>query len=251
MTEQEFEAILRQAMQPEILPEETVVRGMRSGKGNIINMKKILKKACFAAALMALLTTTVYAAEVLDIKTLVSNGGSRMYKTVQQAEEKAGFEMDDLEKFSNGYGVTGARVGETQALDENDKVQFVYNQIDVRLKNAAGEKLYLVAYESKEGIEESDTVPDLTRKLGDVILNYRQHHYKFVPADYELTDSDRTMMQKPGYYISYGSESIEENDMAFLNWEKDGICYTLMDSDGSETAESLFAMAEELILSGK
>lgn len=251
MTEQEFEAILRQAMQPEILPEETVVRGMRSGKGNIINMKNILKKACFAAALMALLTTTVYAAEVLDIKTLVSNGGSRMYKTVQQAEEKAGFEMDDLDVFSNGYRFAGAYVGETRALDEQDKVRLTYNEINVELKNAIGDELDLIAHEARDEIPASDTAPSQVRTLGEIRLEYRLHHYKFVPADYELTESDKSMLQKPGYYISYGSESIEENDVAFLNWEKDGICYTLMDSDGSETAESLFAMAEELILSGK
>lgn len=251
MTEQEFEAILRQAMQPEILPEETVVRGMRSGKGNIINMKNILKKACLAAALMALLTTTVYAANGLNIKTLIGGRASRMYKTVQQAEEKAGFEMDDLDVFSNGYRFAGAYVGETRALDEQDKVRLIYNEIEVKLVNAEGEELILNAHEAQDGVAVSDTGPDQVRRLGDTTLEYRLHHYKFVPADYELTESDKSMLQKPGYYISYGSESIEENDVAFLNWEKDGICYTLMDSDGSETAESLFAMAEELILSGK
>ena len=51
--------------------------------------------------------------------------------------------------------------------------------------------------------------------------------------------------------MSYGSESVEETEVAFLTWEKDGICYTLTDTDGSETAESLFSMAKELILSGK
>lgn len=251
MTEQEFEAILRQAMQPEILPEETVVRGMRSGKGNIINMKNILKKACLAAALMALLTTTVYAANGLNIKTLIGGRASRMYKTVQQAEEKAGFEMDDLDVFSNGYRFAGAYVGETRALDEQDKVRLIYNEINVELKNAIGDELDLIAHEARDEIPASDTAPSQVRTLGEIRLEYRLHHYKFVPENYELTDRDKSMMEQPGYYISYGAESIEETDVAFLNWEKDGICYTLMDSDGSETAESLFAMAEELILSGK
>ena len=251
MKDQEFETILRQAMQPPVHPEETVVPVRVSGKETHMTMKNMMKKGCLVAAVLVLLTTTVYAAEMLDIKSLVSRRGSRMYDTVQQAEKKAGFEMDDLEAFSNGYAFSGARVGETEALDETGKVQFVYNEINVRLRNAAGEELYLSVHEAMGGITESDTAPDQTRKMGDVTLNYRQHHYKFVPADYELTDSDKVMMQKPGYYISYGSESVEESEVEFLNWEKDGICYTLMDSDGSETAESLFAMAEELILSGK
>lgn len=251
MKDQEFELILRQAMQMDIAPEETIVHPMKSGKGTVINMKSIMKKACLAAALMTLLTTTVYAAGGMKIKTLLGSSSSRIYETVAQAEQKAGFQMDDLDTFSNGYGFVSARVGENRALDQDDKVRFVYNDIAVELKNTTGDELDLIAHEARDDIPTSDTVPSQIRTLGEVRLEYRLHHYKFVPENYELTDRDKTMMEQPGYYISYGSESIEETDVAFLNWEKDGICYTLMDSDGSESSGNLFAMAEELILKGK
>lgn len=252
MEDREFEAILRQALQPPVDAEQTIVHVRQSGKGKILNMKNMMKKGLIAAAVMALLTTTVYASGALKIKTLRSGRSSGTCASVAQAEEKAGFAMDDLEVFSNGYRFAGARVEQTEALDEKDAVRLVYNEINVELENAAGEGLYLTAHEDQEGIESSATAPDQVRQLGEITLEYRLHCYKFVPADYEQTDADKLWLQKPGNYMSYGSEAgMKESTVAFLNWEKEGICYLLMDPDGSETAQALFSMGEELILSGK
>ena len=251
MKDQEFESILRQALRPEITPEEIIVHGRKSGKGITMNMKSIMKKACLAAALMTLLTTTVYASGAMNIKTLFGSMTSRVYDSVAQAEAAAGFEMDDLDVFSNGYGFAGAHVGETKALDENDKVRLVYKDIHVDLCNAAGEELSLTAHEVHEAIEQSSLPPQQTRRIGETVICYRVDHYKYVPADYELTPADQAMLEQPGWFLSYGAETVEETDVAFTYWEKDGIRYLLMDDDASEGAESMFAMAEELILSGK
>lgn len=251
MKDQEFEAILRQALQPEIAPEETIVHDRKSGKGTTMNMKNILKKACLAAALMTLLTTTVYAAGGLNIKTLWGSMTSKVYDSVAQAEAVAGFEMDDLEMFSNGYGFAGAHVGETKALDEKDKVRLTYKDIHVDLVNAAGEKLSLTAHEIHEAVEQSSLPPRQTRRIGETVISYRVDHYKYVPADYELTPADQAMLDQPGWFLSYGAETVDETDVAFTYWEKDGIRYLLMDDDAAESAESLFSMAEELVRSGK
>lgn len=252
MKDQQFEYILSQALRPEIDDSETTVRCRKIRKGNHMSMKQVIKKVCIAAAVVAVLTTTAYASGAVNFETLVSGKTSKTYETVQQAEERAGFEMDSVDHFTNGYGFAGARVEETKALDEKDKVRLTYNEIHVELKNAAGDRLRLIAYEHQEGIVDSELPPDQTRKIGDFILKYRLHHYKFVPENYVQTEADKAMLQQPGYFMSYGSETtVEENDVAFLNWEKDGICYTLMDTDASESADSLFSMAGELILRGK
>lgn len=252
MKDQEFEAILRQAMQPPVDLAETVVQGRVSGKGKTMNMKKMMKKGILAAAVMALLTTSVCAAGALNIQTLRSGMMSRRCSSVVQAEEKAGFRMDDLDGFTNGYAVDEIRVEEVQGLDEKDEVRLVYSEICMELKNAAGERLHLSAYQDREGLEASSVPADQVRQFGDITLEYRLHHYKFVPADYVQTEKDKLWLQQPGNFMSYGSEKgISESNVAFLNWEKEGICYLLMDSDGSEAAQSLFSMAEELIRSGK
>lgn len=250
MTEQQFESILRQALCPEIEPGATAVHGRPSRKGYHMNIKQFIRKACTAAAIIAVLTTTVYAADALNIRTLLSGSASRVYETVEQAEEKAGFRIDAKEQFTNGYTFAGAQVHETKGLDQDDRVRLTFNEISLDLCNAAGEKLSLTAYQDQEVIPDTELPPDQTRRIGEVILCYRVDHYKFVPADYAQTEADKIWLQQPGNFMSYGSDTVQETDIAFLTWEKDGIGYILMDSDASEPADSLFSMAEELILSG-
>ena len=251
MKDYEFEAILHQALQLPVQPEETFVRVRASGKDKTRNMKKILNRACAAAAVIALLTTTAYAAGEMHIKTLLGSNASKTYGSVAQAEKKAGFQMDDLDSFSNGYRFSGAHVGQTKALDEEDRVRLVYNEIHVDLVNSTGDELNLIAHESVEALEASPMAPEHSRRLGDILVSYRVDHYKYVPEDYVLTETDQAMLQQQGWYLSYGAEEVGETDVAFLRWEKDGISYLLMDSDASEPADSLFSMAGELISSGK
>ena len=251
MKEQQFEHILHQALCPEIDPEAAVVHVRYSGKGKHMNIKQVIRKACTAAAIILVLATTAYAADALNIKTLLTGSGSRTYESVEQAEEKAGFEIDAKKTFANGYAFAGARVNETKALDEEDRVRLTYNEIHVDLRSASGQTLSLTAHKTQDRIPDSGLAPEQARKIGEITVNYRVDHYKFVPADYELTEADKAMMERPGNYISYGSETVGETDAAFVTWEKDGISYLIMDMDAHETADSLFSMAEELILSGE
>ena len=48
-------------------------------------------------------------------------------------------------------------------------------------------------------------------------------------------------------YISYGSEAKEEEDVAFLCWEKDGVSYSIMDPGAKVNANTLFSVAQELL----
>ena len=77
-------------------------------------------------------------------------------------------------------------------------------------------------------------------------MEYRQDHYKFVPEDYQLTAQDEAWTKQPGNHISYGSERVEEKTVSFLSWEKDGVCYLLMDMGGTVAPADLYAMAAEL-----
>lgn len=248
MKDQEFEAILQKALCPEVDPADIIIHDRGYRKGSYTNMKKVIKKACTAAAILLLLFTTVYATDALSIKTLLSGASSRRFETVEQAEEKAGFTVDSKKSFPNGYTFKGARTNEVKGLDQDDRVRLTYEEINVEYVNRDGNTIVQVAHEQQDGVDASDRAPDQTRKIGDITVSYRLDHYKFVPADYELTETDREMEKVPGNYISYGADEVQEKNVAFLNWEKDGICYMLMDRDADETVESLFSMAWELIL---
>ena len=252
MTEQQFEALLRQALRPEIDPKDTAFSCSPHGKGQIMNIQKTVKKAAVVLAAVLILTTTAYARDFMNIKSLATTGRgdylSESYKDMGKAMKKAGFEITAPESFENGYSFQNIYVGETGAYDEHGKEQFTYRDLVVRYSSPAGSALSLFTHADLETLPQDDRHPDLTRMIGEVQVDYRLDHYKFVPEDYELTPEDKAMLEQPGHYLSYGADTVTEQDNHSLSWVKDGISYHLLDSGAKETPDTLFAMAEELIL---
>ena len=74
MTEQQFEALLRQVLRPEIDPKDTVFSCSPHGKGQIMNIQKTMKKAAVVLTAVLILTTTAYASDFMNIKSLATTG---------------------------------------------------------------------------------------------------------------------------------------------------------------------------------
>ena len=217
-----------------------------------MNLQKVMKKAAVVLAAVLILSTTAYATDFMNIKSLVTTGGkeyhSESYKDMGKAMKQAGFEITAPESFENGYSFRNVRVGETGAYDEHDKELFTYKDLVVYYKNPAGTTLSLFTHADREELSQNSREPDMTRMVGEVQVDYRLDHYKFVPVDYELTPEDEAMLKQPGYFMSYGSDTVIEQDNHSLSWVQDGINYHILDSGAKETPDTLFAMAEELIL---
>lgn len=98
-----------------------------------------------------------------------------------------------------------------------------------------------------KGVFQSDRAPDRTETVNGIALSYRLDHYRLMPADYKLTAEDAQWEQQPGNHISYGSDAKEEQDVAFLCWEKDGVSYSIMDPGARVSANTLFSVAQELL----
>lgn len=252
MTEQQFEALLRQALRPEIDPKDTAFSCSPHGKGQIMNIRKVMKKAAAVLAAVLVLTTTAYATDFMNIKSLATTGGkeylSESYQDMGKAMKKAGFEITAPASFENGYSFRNVRVGETGAYDEHDKELFTYKDLVVYYQNPAGTTLSLFTHADRKELSQGSRQPDITRMIDNVQVNYQLDHYKFVPEDYELTPEDEAMLKQTGYFLSYGSDTVIEQDNQSLTWVKDGVNYHILDSGARETPDTLFAMAEELIL---
>lgn len=252
MTEQQFEALLHQALRPEIDPKDTAFSCTPRGKGQIMNMRNLMKKAAAVLAAVLILTTTAYATDFMNIKSLATTGRgdylSESYQDMGKAMKKAGFEITAPAVFENGYSFRKLHVGETGAYDEHDKELFTYKDLVVFYQNPEGKRLSLFTHVDREELSQRSREPDLTQIIEDVQVDYWLDHYKFVPEDYVLTPEDEAMLKQPGYYLSYGSDTVVEQDNHSLSWVQDGIAYSILDSGAKETPDVLFAMAEELIL---
>ena len=217
-----------------------------------MNIQKAIKKAAVLLAAVLILTTTAYATDFMNIKSLATTGrggySSESYKDMGKAMKKAGFDITAPESFENGYSFRNVHVGESGAYDEHGKEQFTYMDLAVYYRSPEGTSLALFTCPDLEALSQNSRQPDLTRIIGEVQVDYRLDHYKFVPEDYELTSEDKAMLEKSGHYLSYGADTVTEQDNHSLSWVKDGITYHILDSGAKETPDTLFAMAEELIL---
>ena len=228
--------------------DETYVR--EAEKAPTAGQRKLPWKMLVAAALIPLLTITAYASDALNIRTLVSgmtHYTSSQFSDMDKIMDKAGFQMDVKETFHNGFTFDKVYVEDTRGLDENDREVLKYREVQVNYRNADGVRLCLFAHPDIEEITDSESPVAQTAQIGGVTVSYYRDHYKFVPANYALSEAEKQWEAIPGNYISYGSDAVEETDVAFACWEKDGLDYTIMDSGAKVTPQTLFAMAKELM----
>ena len=228
--------------------DETYVR--EAEKVPTARKRKLPWKMLVAAALIPLLTITAYAADVLNIRSLVSgmtHYTSSQFSDMDKVMDKAGFRMDVKESFTSGFTFDKVYVEDTRGLDENDREVLKYREVQVNYRNADGVRLCLFAHPDIEEITDSESPVAQTAQIGGVTVSYHLDHYKFVPPDYQLSEAEKQWQEIPGNYISYGSEAAKDTDVAFLCWEKDGIRYSFMDSGAKVTPQTLFAMAKELM----
>lgn len=250
MTDQKLEMLLKQTLSPEISDEEIKLKcGLRK-ETTKMKIRSLKKAGIIAAAACLLVGTTVFAAGKIT-STVTGHNRTEFsdFSKINKAMDKAGFKISVVEDFSNGYSFSKATVQDTKGLDDEYNEVMSYNQINVEYVNESGNKLALYAMETVNETSNSEVAPasEESREIEGVTVNYYVYHYKFVPLDYELTEEDKANMEASNYEISYGSDEVEEIDMANLVWEKDGIRYDLLDYGKNEKANNLFGMVEELL----
>lgn len=215
-----------------------------------MSKKKNFTRFLVIAAVIAMLAVTAYAADFLHIQSLVSSGSAvyTSYQQIGRAMKQANLQGVIPESFANGYCFEQVTVRNVDAYDEDNHKAFTYQALSVFYRNTDGHRLYLSINPELEMLPQSEHRDALCREIGGVTVRYVQDHYKFVPEDYEPTAQDKLWMAQPGNYLSYGSDEIEESTMAFLSWTQDSARYDIMDMGGSADPDTLFSMAEEMIV---
>lgn len=214
--------------------------------------KKLPWKALLIAALIPILTVTAYASDFLNIRALCTGRlhfSSSQYSDMGKAEKKAGFDLNVPETLGD-YTFREVQVQDVNGLDEGDKRVLTYRETSITYQNKAGNQLNFFQEPVQEEISNQNRPADQTRDVNGVKLEYRLDQYWILPASYEetgLTQEMEEWQKLPGHYISYGSDAPEQEKVASLSWEQDGLRYSLLDMDGKESADTLFSMATQLM----
>lgn len=215
----------------------------------IVHMsKKRIVTFALAAALILALGATAYAIfglRSVGTHEMPETGEYSSLSELKQVEKAVGYPVTAPESFSNGYTFSLLTVKGEAVYDENNEVEKEYYVVHVDYSKPGSPDRYLdlnpvLSADQPESFE--------LRTIDGVSVRLNLDHYKIVPEDYQKTEEDLAREFEGHYYISYGSESIIEYDIAFVSYEIDGVEYMLSDMAAADgTLDELAQMAAELI----
>ena len=234
-------------------------RIQRSPERIVYMKRKRIVTFALAAALMLVLGISAFAIWGIPRFT----GTHPMPKTAEytslsalpEIEKDVGYPVTVPEHFSNGYAFSMLRVDGEAVFGESYEVLKEYYSVHVTYTRDGKPdlSLSLSPVSEFESISEAPVrTPSEQRTVSGVTVDLNRDHYKVVPEDYEKTEDDLAQEAAGHYYISFGSDQIEEREVAFADFKLDNVSYTLMDMAAKETSlDTLAQMASEIIEEAK
>ncbi len=240
------DAIVAEAYRP-------VTEAASGSPERIVHMsKKRIVTFALAAALILTLGTAAYA--IFGVRSV---GTHEMPKTgeytslseLKQVEKTVGYDVTAPQSFSNGYAFSLLTVRGEAVYDENNAVEKEFYGVHADYTKPGSPDRYL---DLNPALGAEQPEPTELHTIDGVPVRLSLDHYKIVPKDYQETEEDIAREADGHYFISWGSESVMEFDMASAGFEINGVEYMLTDMAATEgTLDELAQMAAELITAAK
>ena len=217
--------------------------------------KRPLRVALICALLAVLMVGTAYAASgvmrYVGTYRMPEDQRSTRFEDLDRFERIAGYPVAAVEAFSNGYRFASMQLGGQAVFDENYKAAKEFYGVNFTYKKDGAPDLILAVSPVLETAGGTSTyVPTDRLWIERIPVDYSLDHYKVVPPDYRESAEDLAAKESGHYYISYGSDEIEEYDCSFATFTLDGADYVLMFQVPVE-AQEMYAMAGEIIAAAK
>lgn len=226
---------------------------VQSSPERIVHMKKkrILSLALAAALILALGVSAyaVFGFRSVGTHEMPNTGDYTSLSELKQVEKTVGYPVTAPESFSNGYTFSLLTIRGEAVYDENNEVEKEFYGVHVDYTRPGSPDRYL---DLNPVLGPAQAEPSELRTIDSVPVRLSFDHYKIVPEDYQETEEDLARESAGHYYISFGSDSITEFDIASVSFELDGVEYMLSDMAATTgTLDDLAQMAAELIDAAK
>ena len=216
-----------------------------------------VKKVIIGTAAACLAVGTVCIAGS-GLKMYYSSGSNipnyTSFADLAKAETEAGYEVDAVETFENGFAAEGIHLNDMWIENEAGQSEGKEKEISIDYRKGNENITFfarkLMESENAEQLLHGRT-PDKQLQAGDVSVIFTQTTNKFVPADYELTEEDKKNMESEDFNLAYGSSEVQINQGYHVLWIENNILYTLYGTDLSISPEEMLHMAEEMITNGQ
>ena len=228
-------------------------RIQRSPERIVYMKRKRIVTFALAAALMLVLGISAFA--IWGIPRFTGTAEYTSLSALPEIEKDVGYPVTVPEHFSNGYAFSMLRVDGEAVFGESYEVLKEYYSVHVTYTRD-GEpdlSLSLSPVSEFESISEAPArTPSEQRTVSGVTVDLNRDHYKLVPEDYEKTEDDLAQEAAGHYYISFGSDQIEEREVASAEFKLNNVSYTLIDMKAKEASlDVLTQMAGEIIEEAK
>lgn len=207
---------------------------------------RISKTVTLAAAVIALLSITVFSSNRIISGTIGSSYGTNYYTVPSQKtlQKDIGISTNLVESFLNGYAFKNGTIVNNKDFDEDGAVFEKYKSLSCRY-SLSEKSITLHIDASEAGIQMNNSeVADVYKESE---IKYHAYTNKLVPGNYQLTEQDEKDKESGKYVFSFGSNMIEINEVQILGWEYHGLSYTFCAINNDITKDELVGMAKEII----
>ena len=166
------------------------------------------------------------------------------YKEMEKLAEEQGIPLKAPEAFANGYQFASAVPVYGAGEDESGNTVGQWESLSLTYRKESGPDLFLDA--DKTQLQEFGEA-DQTFEYEGITMSYAKEHYRMVPPDYQVTEEEQDLIESGGLVISYGTDTVQDQEYQILCWEDGGVSYSLSAFDSGMTAQEMAQMAQEMI----
>lgn len=164
--------------------------------------------------------------------------------TAEQVKDKFEFTPKLVDKFDNGYAFADGysvdkerRYSEGTSPVKSKQLDFTYkngkNELDLSMQNVS-------ANERSEKEKAVDTYKGID-------VYYDTYANKSEPGDYKMTEQDEKDKASGKYVFSFGSDKEEISQVQYMEWDQNGINYSILAIDSPVSKDELVKMAHQVI----
>lgn len=210
-----------------------------------------MRFAVVAAAMVCVLIGGAFAAGPIVGLTSSTNANDLSFSLSDEAkvEKEAGFTVR-LPETLNGASFDNMIAQPVNAIDADGNTVYSYQEFYASYRDGATQPFLSVIEsenDSDEGVSDK-TIVD-TREVNGITLTYREIPTILLPGSGEQmpTDEEQAAADRGEMFISYGSDERIDGFYHVIDWDEDGLHYSIGANDGDWDADDFFAAAEDVL----
>lgn len=210
-----------------------------------------MRFAVVAAAMVCVLIGGAFAAgPIVGLASSMNlNQVSTSLDDESKVEKEAGFTVR-LPETLNGASFDNMIAQPVNAIDADGNTVYSYQEFYASYRDG-DTKPFLSVIKSEnhtnEGLSDK-TIVD-TREVNGITMTYREIPTILLPGSGEEmpTDEEQAAADRGEIFISYGTPTREDGMYHTIDWDEDGLHYSIGANDGDWTADDFFAAAEDVL----